>query len=173
MINIVMVEPEIPSNTGNISRTCAVTGCKLHLVKPLGFNTDDKMLKRAGLDYWDKLDIEYHESLEEYLKKYGNCRTYYATTKAKNIYSDIKYFKNIENDNLSNNNITEDIYILFGKETKGLPEWLLKENLKNTIRIPMKKTLRSLNLANSVNIIIYEILRQNNFKGLEGESKYF
>lgn len=157
MINIVLVEPEIPQNTGNISRTCAATGSKLHLVKPFGFTIDDKQLKRAGLDYWDKLDLEYHENLEEFLKKYENKKMYFATTKAVNTYADVTY--------------PEDCFILFGKETAGLPEDLLKENKKNCIRIPMKQDLRSLNLSNSVAIILYEALRQSNFGDLLLEGK--
>lgn len=159
MIHIVMVEPEIPSNTGNVVRTAAVTGSKLHLVKPLGFSLEDKYLKRAGLDYWDKLDIEIHESFDDYLNKYGLENTYLSTLKGKNVYSKIDY-KGINDKN-------EDIFILFGKETKGLPEEFLKKNIEKTIRIPMKKTLRCLNLSNSVNIVIYEILRQLDFLDFE------
>lgn len=164
-INIVMVEPEIPQNTGSIARTCAITGAKLHLVYPLGFRTDDKTLKRAGLDYWDKLEIEEHKSLKTFLEKYNpeKYNMFFATTKAKHCYCDIDYskFKN------------EEIFILYGKETKGLPEDLLKKYIDKTIRIPMRPVLRSLNLSNSVAIITYEILRQINFEGLQEESKYF
>lgn len=162
-INIVMVEPEIPQNTGNIARTCAATGGKLHLVKPLGFEISDKYLKRAGLDYWDKLEIEEHQSLNEFLTKYKpeENNMYFVTTKGQQCYSDMNY---------SN---MEEVFILFGKETKGLPEDLLKKYIKNTIRIPMKPNLRSLNLSNSVSIVVYEILRQNSFIGLEETSKYF
>lgn len=161
-INIVMVEPEIPQNTGNIARTCAAIGAKLHLVKPLGFDISDKYLKRAGLDYWDKLEIEEHESLEEFLQKYPvQENMFMATTKAKHCYSDVDYSK------------FDEVFILFGKETKGLPENLLLAHLDNTIRIPMRETLRSLNLSNSVAIIVYEVLRQNKFKGLEEISSYF
>lgn len=162
-LNIVMVEPEIPQNTGNIARTCAATGSKLHLVKPLGFELSDKYLKRAGLDYWDKLEIEIHESLLEFLQKYPpeENAMYFATTKGKKCYSDINYTK------------SEEIYILFGKETKGLPEDLLQKYIKNTIRIPMREHLRSLNLSNSVAIVTYEVLRQFDFKGLEEISSYF
>ena len=161
-INIVMVEPEIPQNTGNIARTCAAIGAKLHLVKPLGFEISDKYLKRAGLDYWDKLEIEEHESLEKFLEKYSISENmFFATTKAKHCYSDVDYSK------------FEEIFILFGKETKGLPEDLLKGHLENTIRIPMRPTLRSLNLSNSVAIIVYDVLRQVNFDGLEEISSYF
>lgn len=162
-INIVMVEPEIPQNTGNIARTCAATGGKLHLVKPLGFEISDKYLKRAGLDYWDKLEIEEHQSLNEFLTKYKpeENNMYFVTTKGQQCYSDMNY---------SN---MEEVFILFGKETKGLPEDLLKKYIKNTIRIPMKPNLRSLNLSNSVSIVVYEILRQNSFIELEETSKYF
>ncbi len=162
-LNIVMVEPEIPQNTGNIARTCAAIGAKLHLVKPLGFQLTDKYLKRAGLDYWDKLDIEIHESLEDFLKKYKpeENNMYFSTTKGKRCYSDIDYRK------------FDEVFVLFGKETKGLPEDLLKKYIKNTIRIPMREHLRSLNLSNSVAIVAYEIFRQVGFNGLEQISSYF
>lgn len=162
-LNIVMVEPEIPQNTGNIARTCAAIGAKLHLVKPLGFEITDKYLKRAGLDYWDKLEIEMHESLDEFLNKYSpeNNTMYFSTTKGKQCYSDVDYTKD------------EEIFLLFGKETKGLPEDLLKRYIKNTIRIPMREHLRSLNLSNSVAIVAYEVLRQVGFEQLEEISSYF
>lgn len=164
-LNIVMVEPEIPQNTGNIARTCAITGAKLHLVHPLGFKIDDKYLKRAGLDYWDKLEIEEHDSIQNFLEKYKpeENNMFFATTKAQHCYTDVDYskFKN------------EEIFVLFGKETKGLPEELLEKYISNTIRIPMRPVLRSLNLSNSVCVIAYEILRQIGFEGLEGESEYF
>ena len=163
-LNIVMVEPEIPQNTGNIARTCAITGGKLHLVHPLGFRINEKEVKRAGLDYWDKLDIEEHDSLEDFLEKYKpeENNMFFATTKGKEVYSDIDYSK------------MKEVFVLFGKETKGLPEWLLKKYLNTkTIRIPMLPTLRSLNLSNSVSIIVYEILRQNKFEGMQGISTYF
>ena len=162
-INVVMVEPEIPQNTGNIARTCAATGSKLHLVHPLGFSISDKYLKRAGLDYWDKLEIEEHDSLKAFLEKYKpeENNMFYATTKAKHCYSDVD-FSNIE-----------EVFILFGKETKGLPEDLLQKYIDNTIRIPMIGDLRSLNLSNSVAIIVYEVLRQCNFEMLNQISKYF
>ena len=163
-LNIVMVEPEIPQNTGNIARTCAITGAKLHLVYPLGFDISEKALKRAGLDYWDKLEIEKHNSLEDFLAKYPpeNYNMFFATTKGKTMYTDIDY---------SN---MDEVFVLYGKETKGLPEWLLKKYLNTkTIRIPMLPTLRSLNLSNSVAIITYEILRQHNFEDLQEISNYF
>lgn len=163
-LNIVMVEPEIPQNTGNIARTCAVTGAKLHLVYPLGFDISEKAVKRSGLDYWDKLDIETHISLDEFLKKYPPEENdlFFATTKGKTKYTDIDYSK------------MNEVFVLYGKETKGLPEWLLKKYLnKRTIRIPMLETLRSLNLSNSVAIITYEILRQHKFEDLQDISTYF
>ena len=163
-LNIVMVEPEIPQNTGNIARTCAITGAKLHLVHPLGFQIDEKTLKRAGLDYWDKLDIEEHDSLEKFLEKYNpeENNMFFATTNGKTQYTDIDYSK------------MDEVFVLYGKETKVLPEWLLEKYLdKKTIRIPMLPTLRSLNLSNSVAIITYEILRQHNFEDLQGISNYF
>ena len=163
-LNIVMVEPEIPQNTGNIARTCAITGAKLHLVHPLGFKIDEKSIKRAGLDYWDKLEIEEHTSLNKFLEKYKpeENNMFFATTKGKTKYTDIDY---------SN---MEEIFILYGKETKGLPEDLLEKYLDTkTIRIPMLPTLRSLNLSNSVAIITYEILRQHNFETLQEVSNYF
>ena len=163
-LNIVMVEPEIPQNTGNIARTCAITGAKLHLVHPLGFDINEKSLKRAGLDYWDKLNIEEHTSLNSFLSKYSpeNTNMFFATTKGKNKYTDVDFSK------------MNEVFVLYGKETKGLPEWLLKKYLdKKTIRIPMLPTLRSLNLSNSVAIITYEILRQHNFEDLQCISQYF
>ena len=161
-LNIVLVEPEIPQNTGNIARTCAAIGAKLHLVRPLGFEISDKYVKRAGLDYWDKLDIEEHYSLSDFLKKYPvNNNMFLVTTKGQHCYSDVNYSK------------LDEVFLLFGKETKGLPEGLLKEHLENTIRIPMRETLRSLNLSNSVAIVAYEVFRQNNFCNLEETSKYF
>lgn len=162
-LNIVLVEPEIPQNTGNIARTCAATGSKLHLVKPLGFSIGDKYVKRAGLDYWDKLEIEEHDSLEEFLAKYApeEHPMFFVTTKGKQIYSDNLYAN------------LEEVFLLFGKETKGLPEDLLQTYIGQTIRIPMKEQLRSLNLANSVAIVAYEVLRQRNFEELQEISDYF
>ena len=163
-INVVMVEPEIPQNTGNIARTCAATGAKLHLVHPLGFSISEKSVKRAGLDYWDKVEIEEHISFKEFLNKYDpeKHNMFFATTKGKTKYTDIDYSK------------MDEVFILYGKETKGLPEWLLEKYLDTkTIRIPMLKTLRSLNLSNSVAIITYEVLRQHNFEDLQEVSTYF
>lgn len=163
-LNVVLVEPEIPQNTGNIARTCAAIGAKLHLVYPLGFNISEKAVKRAGLDYWDKLDIEEHSSLNAFLEKYPpeNHNMFFATTKGKTKYTDVDYSK------------MDEVFVLYGKETKGLPEWLLEKYLNTkTIRIPMLPTLRSLNLSNSVAIITYEILRQKNFEDLQEISTYF
>ncbi len=162
-LNIVLVEPEIPQNTGNIARTCAATGGKLHLVKPLGFDISEKSVKRAGLDYWDKLEIEEHESFQEFLEKYKpeENNMFFVTTKGPNTYSEVDY---------SN---MEEVFVLFGKETKGLPEDILKKYLDKSIRIPMLPTLRSLNLSNAVAIVTYEILRQHKFEELEDKSEYF
>ena len=162
-LNIVLVEPEIPQNTGNIARTCAAIGAKLHLVKPLGFDISEKSVKRAGLDYWDKLEIEEHDNLQAFLNKYNPAKTnmYFVTTKGKTTYAE----KNYTNQ--------DEIYMLFGKETKGLPEDLIQQNMENAIRIPMRETLRSLNLSNSVAIVAYEVLRQHNFENLEEKSNYF
>lgn len=153
-LNIVMVEPQIPQNTGNVSRTCAVTGAALHLVKPYGFTITDRALKRAGLDYWDKLEIYEYNSLDEFFEK-TNGEYYYFTTKGKNVYSEVEYMDNV--------------YILFGREDKGLPERLLYENKKYCVRIPMRSDLRSLNLSNAVAIATYEILRQWDYPDLSRE----
>lgn len=161
MFNIVLVEPEIPQNTGNIARTCAATGSKLHIVKPMGFEIDDKKLKRAGLDYWHLLGVQYYDNLTDFFDKTNGGRYFYASTKALNIYSDVEY--------------KDGDYILFGKETKGLPEELLYKNKENCIRLPMISEARSLNLSNSAAIIVYEALRQNGFFSLlrEGELTKF
>ena len=162
-LNIVLVEPEIPQNTGNIARTCAATGAKLHLVYPLGFSISEKAVKRAGLDYWDKVEIEKHNSFEEFLEKYKpeEHDMFFVTTKGKHVYSEPDY-KDME-----------EVFLLFGKETKGLPEDILQKYIDKTIRIPMRETLRSLNLSNSVSIVAYDVFRQANFYGLEEISKYF
>ena len=156
-INIVLVEPEIPQNTGNIARTCAATGASLHLVKPLGFEIDDRKLKRAGLDYWDKLDINYYESLDDFFAKNPDADFYCFTTKARHVYSDISYPKRV--------------FLMFGKETKGLPEELLFANPDRCVRIPMRDTLRSLNLSNSAAIAVYEVFRQRGFEGLRPDGE--
>ena len=160
-LNIVLVEPEIPQNTGNIARTCAAIGAKLHLVKPLGFSIDEKQVKRAGLDYWDKLDIEEHNNFKEFLEKYKpEEHDMYFITKGTHCYSYIDYSK------------MDEIFVLFGKETKGLPEDILRKYIEQTARIPMRPTLRSLNLSNSVAIVAYEIFRQKSFEGLQEISNY-
>ena len=153
MLNIVLVEPEIPQNTGNIARTCACTGASLHLVGPLGFEISDKRLKRAGLDYWHLLDIHYYDSLDEFWEKHPEGSFYYATTKAQNRYSDVAF--------------PPDAYLMFGKETKGLPEAMLLAHPERCIRIPMRENARSLNLSNSVAVVVYEALRQNDFGHLQ------
>lgn len=162
-LNIVLVEPEIPQNTGNIARTCAALGAKLHLVHPLGFKITEKAVKRAGLDYWDKLEIEEHISFEKFLEKYKpeNHNMFFVTTKGKHVYSEPDYSK------------MDEVFALFGKETKGLPEDILLKYIDKTIRIPMRPTLRSLNLSNSVAIVAYDILRQRNYENLEEISGYF
>lgn len=155
MFNIVLVEPEIPQNTGNIARTCAATGCRLHLIKPLGFEVDDKHLKRAGLDYWDGVNIFYYENLGELFEKFPSSRYFYFTTKGLKNYCEAQF--------------EEGDFLVFGKETKGLPEELLKANKKFCLRIPMVGETRSLNLSNSVAIAVYEGLRQHGFKGFKTE----
>ena len=151
-LNIVLLEPEIPQNTGNIARTCAATGARLHLIGPLGFKIDDKKLKRAGLDYWHLLDISFYDNIEDFFNKNsGAC--YYFTTKAQKVYSDISY--------------EDNCYLFFGKETKGLPEELIINNRDHAVRIPMVDDARSLNLSNSVAIAAFEVLRQWNFPKLK------
>ena len=151
--NVVLVEPEIPQNTGNIARTCAVTNTRLHIVKPMGFEITDAKLKRAGLDYWHFLGVKYYENIDEFFEINKGGRFFFSTTKAVNNYCDVQF---CDND-----------FILFGKETKGLDEALLKANKEHCIRIPMIDEARSLNLSNSVAIVLYEALRQQNFKGLK------
>ncbi|MBQ9085813.1 MAG: tRNA (uridine(34)/cytosine(34)/5-carboxymethylaminomethyluridine(34)-2'-O)-methyltransferase TrmL [Clostridia bacterium] len=156
-INIVLHEPEIPQNTGNIARTCAATGASLHIIRPMGFEIDDKKLKRAGLDYWDKLDIHYYDDYEDFLRKHPQAigSLYYFTTKAPRAYTEISY--------------PNETFIMFGKETKGIPEEILCHNHDFCVRIPMRDTIRSLNLSNSVAIAVFEILRQWDFCGLKEE----
>lgn len=156
-LNIVLHEPEIPQNTGNISRTCAATHSSLHLIKPLGFSLDDSHLKRAGLDYWQYLDIHYYENLEDFYYQNPDACCYYFSTKAKYCYTEIQY--------------PQKVFLMFGKETKGLPEDLLRANLDHTVRIPMWQDLRSLNLSNSVAIGVYEVLRQRGFGDLKQMGK--
>lgn len=157
-LNIVLVEPEIPQNTGNIVRTCAATGTRLHIVKPMGFEIDDKKLKRAGLDYWHFLDIQYYENLDDFFEKNEGGRFFYLSSKAPASYTDVRF--------------NDGDFLLFGKETKGLPESLLIEHPERAIRIPMISSARCLNLSNSVAIVVYEALRQNNFASLTTESDY-
>ncbi len=151
-INIALIEPEIPQNTGNIARTCAAVGASLHLVKPMGFEIDDRKLKRAGLDYWHLLDITYYDSLSDFLEKNKDEKMYFFSTKAPRNHTEFEY--------------PERVFLVFGKETKGLPEDLLKDNPDTCVRIPMRDGLRSLNLSNSAAIAVYEVLRQGNFKEL-------
>ncbi len=157
-INIVLIEPEIPQNTGNIARTCAATGASLHLVKPMGFEIDDAKLKRAGLDYWHQLDITYYENSDEFFEKNKGEEMYFFSTKSKASHVTPVYPKKV--------------FLVFGKETKGLPEELLKENLDRCVRIPMRDGLRSLNLSNSAAIAVYEVLRQRDFDNLLEEGKF-
>ncbi len=152
MINVVLVEPEIPQNTGNIARTWACTGSRLHLVKPYGYEKRDRTLKRAGLDYWDKVEVLYYENLNEFFEKNSGEKFFYCSTKAKRTYTEVE--------------LPDNCFLLFGKETKGLPENLIFDNPDTAIRIPMGESLRSLNLANSVAIVLYDALRRLNFPNM-------
>lgn len=152
-INIVLYSPEIPQNTGNISRTCAVTGASLHIIKPIGFEISDRTLKRAGLDYWDKLDVTYYESYSDFLQRNPDAAMYYFSAHGKHAHTDICY--------------PDNAFLVFGRESVGLPRELVEENFDMSIRIPMRQTLRCLNLSNSVAIAVYEVLRQSGFEGLE------
>lgn len=156
-LNIVLIEPQIPQNTGNISRTCAVTGARLHLVRPFGFEITDKHLKRAGLDYWDKLDISYYDNLDDFFDKNRGGVFFYFTTKGRTVHSEVCY--------------PDNAYLIFGREDKGLPEELLYNNPENCVRIPMRNELRSLNLSNSAAIAVYEVLRQWDYPDLSLEGK--
>ena len=151
-MNIVLLEPEMPANTGNIGRTCVATGTRLHLIEPLGFRLDEKQIRRAGLDYWKHLDLTVYDNYEDFLDKNPGAKIYMATTKAQKTYTHVSY--------------EPDCFIMFGKESAGIPEELLLTNKENTIRIPMVGDIRSLNLGNSVAIVLYEALRQNNFEGM-------
>lgn len=151
-MHIVLVEPEIPQNTGNIARTCAVTGASLHLVKPLGFSTDDRYLKRAGLDYWKLVKVIYYENLHDFFQQHAHENLYYATTKGGKDYTTVNY--------------RADDYLLFGKETRGLPDEVLRAAPSRCLRIPMVRGARTLNLGNAVAVILYEALRQLNFPGM-------
>ena len=154
MMHIVLVEPEIPQNTGNIARTCAATGAMLHLIKPLGFEISDRYLKRAGLDYWHMMTYRVHETWQAFVREYPGARMHFATTKAPRAYCEVRY--------------EPDDFLVFGRETRGLPETLLRANYERCVRIPMKGEARSLNLSNSVAVLLYEALRQQGFAGLHG-----
>ncbi|MBQ8316762.1 MAG: tRNA (cytidine(34)-2'-O)-methyltransferase [Lachnospiraceae bacterium] len=157
MLNIVLYEPEMPANTGNIGRTCIATGARLHLIEPLGFEINDKQLKRAGLDYWPRLDVTVYSDFEDFKRKNPDVVIYMATTKSKQKYTDVTY--------------PEDAYIMFGPESRGIPEEILLESKETCVRIPMMPGERSLNLSNSVAIMVYEALRQQDFPGLEEEGQ--
>ena len=152
-MNIVLLEPEMPANTGNIGRTCVATNSRLHLIEPLGFKLNEKMLKRAGLDYWDKLDVTVYSDYQDFLDKNPGAKIYMATTKAHKVYTEPEY--------------EPDCYIMFGKESAGVPEEILLDNQENCVRIPMWGDIRSLNLSNSVSIVLYEALRQNGFEKMQ------
>ena len=153
MINIVLYSPEIPQNTGDISRTCAVTGARLHIIKPIGFEISDRTLKRAGLDYWDKLDVTYYENYEDFLSRNNGAVMYFFTAHAEKSFAEVEY--------------PDNVFLVFGRESVGLPKELVEANKESALRIPMRKTLRCLNLSNSVAIAVYEVLRQQDYKGLE------
>lgn len=155
MINIVLLEPEIPANTGNIGRTCVAAGARLHLIEPLGFRLDEKSIKRAGMDYWEHLDVTRYIDYQDFLERNPGAKIYMATTKAKKVYTEVKY--------------EPDCYIMFGKESAGIPEEILVENQENCVRIPMVGDIRSLNLGNSAAIVLYEALRQNEFTNMNTE----
>ena len=157
MLNIVLLEPEIPANTGKIGRTCVASGTRLHLIEPLGFSLSEKALKRAGMDYWKDLDVTTYIDYQDFLDRNPGAKIYMATTKARKIYTEVSY--------------EDDCYIMFGKESAGIPEEILVQNQENCIRIPMMEKIRSLNLGNSAAIVLYEALRQNGFAGLEREGK--
>ena len=152
MLNIVLLEPEMPANTGNIGRTCVATGTRLHLIRPLGFHLNEKMLKRAGLDYWEQLDVSIYDDYQDFLIKNPNAKIYMATTKAHKVYTEVEF--------------ESDAYIMFGKESAGIPESILIDNEDTCIRIPMIGEIRSLNLSNSVAIVLYEALRQHQFESM-------
>lgn len=156
-LNIVLFEPEIPANTGNIGRTCVATGTRLHLIEPLGFRLNEKSIKRAGMDYWEHLDVTRYINFEDFLEKNPGAKIYMATTKGQHVYSDVNY--------------EPDCYIMFGKESAGIPEEILVKHPDNCIRIPMLSEIRSLNLSNSVAVVLYEALRQNNFDHMKLEGQ--
>lgn len=157
MLNIVLLEPEIPANTGNIGRTCVATGTRLHLIEPLGFRLDEKQIRRAGLDYWKDLDYVVYPDFPTFLEQNVGAKIYMATTKAQNVYTDVSY--------------EPDCFLMFGKESAGIPEEILMEYRESCVRIPMLEDCRSLNLGNSVAIVLYEALRQNGFKGMRLEGQ--
>ena len=156
-LNIVLFEPEIPANTGNIGRTCVATGTRLHLIEPLGFRLNEKSIKRAGMDYWEHLDVTRYINFEEFLEKNPGAKIYMATTKGQHVYTEVNY--------------EPDCYIMFGKESAGIPEEILVKHPDNCIRIPMLSEIRSLNLSNSVAVVLYEALRQNNFESMKLEGQ--
>ncbi len=157
MLNVVLLEPELPANTGNIGRTCVATGSRLHLIRPLGFQINDKMLKRAGLDYWPKLDYRVYDDYRDFLEKNSDAKIYMASTKARRLYTEPDY--------------EDGCYLMFGKESAGIPEELLLANRENTVRIPMLPDIRSLNLGNSVAVVLYEALRHQNFPSLQTQGQ--
>lgn len=157
-IHVVLHEPEIPQNTGNIARTCAATGSSLHLIRPLGFSLDDKYMKRAGLDYWDLLDVHIYDNLDEFYAKNPNAKVFYFSKKARHVYTEVSY--------------PSEVYLMFGKETKGIPVDVLKAHEEDTLRMPMREGLRSLNLSNAVAIGVYEALRQHGFEDLALEGPF-
>lgn len=156
-MNIVLLEPEIPANTGNIGRTCVATGTRLHLIEPLGFRLNEKSIKRAGMDYWEHLDVTRYINFEDFLEKNPGAKIYMATTKGQHVYTEVNY--------------EPDCYIMFGKESAGIPEEILVKNPDTCIRIPMLSEIRSLNLSNSVAVVLYEALRQNNFESMKLEGQ--
>ena len=156
-LNIVLFEPEIPANTGNIGRTCVATGTRLHLIEPLGFRLNEKSIKRAGMDYWEHLDVTRYINFEDFLEKNPDAKIYMATTKGQHVYTEVNY--------------ESDCYIMFGKESAGIPEEILVKHPDNCIRIPMQSEIRSLNLSNSVAVVLYEALRQNNFSSMQLEGQ--
>lgn len=156
-MHIILHQPEIPANTGNIGRTCAATGTALHLIEPLGFRLDEKSIKRAGMDYWEHLDVSRYINFEDFRQKHPEAKIWYATTKAKRLYTEAVF--------------SQDDFIMFGKESAGIPEEILVENEKTCIRIPMLEQIRSLNLSNSVAVVLYEALRQNGFAGMQKEGE--
>ena len=156
-LNIVLLEPEIPSNTGNIGRTCVAARARLHLIEPLGFRLNEKSIRRAGMDYWEQLDVTRYIDYQDFLEKNPGARIYMATTKARRLYTDVKY--------------EDDCYIMFGKESAGIPEEILLQNQERAVRIPMLSDIRSLNLANSVAIVLYEALRQHGFDHMQLEGQ--